>query len=147
MQTNIKNSRKFIIAIVLVFVLLFSIGLTACGKKGNGPSENAVLDENLFGTWTQITEDGTPSLDDLGIPSGYIFGEDGKGTDLFWDVTFKYATEEGILYIDYDDVTCDDTSYSYVIKDDKVTMTRTADDALTMIYRKQAEEAAETESK
>ena len=145
MLTNIKNSKKIKMAAILVCALLLSVVLTACGEEG--PSENAVLDENLFGTWNQITEDGTPSLDDLGIPSGYVFGEDGKGTDLFWDVTFKYVTEDGIIYIDYDDVTCDDTSYTYVIQEDKVTMTRTADDALTMIYQKEAEEPEETESK
>lgn len=143
MRTYIKNSKKIKYFSALVLCVLLGMILSACGGEKK-PSENAVLDENLFGTWNQITEDGTPSLDDLGIPSGYVFGEDGNGTDLFWDVTFKYVTEDGIICIDYDDVTCDDASYTYVIQDDKITMTRVAEDALTMIYQKQVEET-ETE--
>ncbi len=146
MLTNTKNSKNIKKISTFVCALLFSLGLTACGEKG--PTENAVLDENLFGTWNQITEDGTPSLEDLGIPSGYVFEEDGKGTDLFWDVTFKYVTEDGVIYIDYDDVTCDDTSYNYYIEGDIIQMTRTAEDALTMFYQKEVVEVPEeTESK
>lgn len=146
MRTNIKSSKNLIKISVFVCTLLFCVLLTGCGEKES--TETAVLDENLFGTWNQITEDESPSLEDLGIPSGYVFGEDGKGTDLFWDVTFKYATEDGVLYIDYDDVTCDDTSYNYYIEGDIIQMTRTAEDALTMFYQKEAQEVPEeTESK
>ena len=125
-------------AVVLFVCLIGSIAILAGCRKG--PAKDAVLDEAIFGTWNQITEDGSASLEDLGIPSGYTFNEDGTGTDLFWDLSFKYQTDQGILYLDYDDVSCDDSDYTYVIDGDVITMTRNAKDAITMLYRKEVPE-------
>ena len=134
-----KSTLLFICLIIGIFIV------TACGKSG--PSKDAVLDQEIFGTWNQITEDGSVSLEDLGIPSGYVFNEDGTGEDLFWALAFTYQTDKGILYIDYADATCDDSDYTYSIEGDVITMTRNAKDAITMLYRKQAEEIpTETES-
>ena len=132
-------------AAVFVCFIAAAVILAACGKKG--PGKDAVLDDAIFGTWNQITEDGSASLDDLGIPSGYIFSEDGTGIDLFWDLSFTYQTDKGILYIDYDDVSCDDSDYTYSIEDNVITMTRNAKDAITMLYQKEVpEEETETET-
>ncbi|MBO4834715.1 MAG: hypothetical protein J5483_01255 [Lachnospiraceae bacterium] len=125
-------------AVVLFVCLIGSIAILAGCRKG--PAKDAVLDDAIFGTWNQITEDGSASLEDLGIPSGYTFNEDGTGTDLFWDLSFKYQTDQGILYLDYDDVSCDDSDYTYVIDGDVITMTRNAKDAITMLYRKEVPE-------
>ena len=132
-------------AVVLFVCLIGSIAILAGCRKG--PAKDAVLDDAIFGTWNQITEDGSASLEDLGIPSGYTFNEDGTGTDLFWDLSFKYQTDQGILYLDYDDVSCDDSDYTYVIDGDVITMTRNAKDAITMLYRKEVpEQETETET-
>ena len=128
-----RKGTLFIIGTIIGIFLL-----TACAKSG--PSADAVLDPDLAGTWKQITEDGSASLEDIGIPSGYVFNEDGTGEDLFWALTFTYQTDNGILYLDYDDVTCDDSDYTYSIDDDVITMTRNAKDAMTMLYRREAEE-------
>ena len=129
-----KKGTWFILSLIISIFLL-----AACGKSG--PSKDAVLDPDIFGTWNQITEDGSVSLEDLGIPSGYIFNEDGTGTDLFWALAFTYQTDKGILYIDYEDVTCDDSDYTYSIDGDVITMTRNAKDAITMLYQKEPVES------
>ena len=131
----------------IIVCIIMSIALLAGCQKG--PAKDAVLDEAIFGTWNQITEDGSASLEDLGIPSGYTFNEDGTGIDLFWALSFTYQTDQGILYIDYDDVSCDDSDYTYSIDGDVITMTRNAKDAITMLYQKEAEETepeSETET-
>lgn len=128
-----KKGARFLISLIIGVFLL-----TACGK--GGPSKNAVLDPEIFGTWRQITEDGSASLEDLGIPSGYIFREDGTGEDLFWALSFTYQTDKGVLYLDYDDASCDDSDYTYSIDGDVITMTRNAKDAVTMLYQKKPAE-------
>lgn len=128
-----KKGARFLISLIIGVFLL-----TACGK--GGPSKNAVLDPEIFGTWRQITEDGSASLEDLGIPSGYIFREDGTGEDLFWALSFTYQTDKGVLYLDYDDASCDDSDYTYSIDGDVITMTRNAKDAVTMLYQKEPAE-------
>ena len=128
-----KKGTLLIIGMIIGILLL-----TACGKSG--PSKDAVLDPDIVGTWKQITEDGSASLEDIGIPSGYVFNEDGTGEDLFWALAFTYQTDKGILYLDYEDVTCDDSDYTYSIDGGVITMTRNAKDAMTMLYRKEVEE-------
>ena len=131
--------------LVLIGMIIGIFLLTACGKSG--PSKDAVLDPEIFGTWKQITEDGSASLEDLGIPSGYVFNEDGTGEDLFWALAFTYQTDKNILYLDYLDVSCDDSDYTYSIEDGVITMTRNAKDAITMLYQKEQEESEpETET-
>ena len=125
-----RRGTLFIISLIVGIFLL-----TACGK--NGPSKDAVLDPDIFGTWKQITEDGSASLEDIGIPSGYVFHEDGTGEDLFWALAFTYQTDKGSLYIDYEDASCDDSDYTYSIDGDVITMTRNAKDAITMLYRRE----------
>ena len=125
-------------AAVLFACIIGSIVILAGCKKG--PGKDAVLDPEIFGTWNQITEDGSASLEDLGIPSGYSFNEDGTGTDLFWALSFTYQTDQGILYLDYDDVSCDDSDYTYSIDGNVITMTRNAKDAITMMYQKDVPE-------
>ncbi len=135
--------RKGILFVISLIIGIFL--LTACGKSG--PSKDAVLDPEIFGTWKQITEDGSASLEDLGIPSGYVFHEDGTGEDLFWALAFTYQTDKGILYIDYEDVTCDDSDYTYSIEGDVITMQRNAKDSITMLYQKEpVETQPETET-
>lgn len=135
--------RKYTLLIISTIICIFL--LAACGKSG--PSKDAVLDPEIAGTWKQITEDGSASLEDLGIPSGYVFHEDGSGEDLFWALAFTYQTDEGILYIDYEDATCDDSDYTYSIEGDVITMKRNAKDAITMLYRKEpVETETETET-
>lgn len=133
-----KKGTLFLIGTIIGLFLL-----TACGKSG--PSKDAVLDPEIFGTWKQVTEDGSASLEDIGIPSGYVFNEDGTGEDLFWALSFTYQTDKSILYLDYDDVTCDDSDYTYSIDGDVITMTRNAKDAITMMYQKESTET-ETET-
>lgn len=125
-------------AAILFACIIGSIAILAGCKKG--PGKDAVLDPEIFGTWNQITEDGSASLEDLGIPSGYTFNEDGTGTDLFWALSFTYQTDQGILYLDYDDVSCDDSDYTYSIDGNVITMTRNAKDAITMMYQKDVPE-------
>ena len=86
-----RRGTLFIISLIVGIFLL-----TACGK--NGPSKDAVLDPDIFGTWKQITEDGSASLEDIGIPSGYVFNEDGTGEDLFWALAFTYQTDNETSY-------------------------------------------------
>ena len=124
-------------AIVFACIIGSIVILAGCKK---GPGKDAVLDPEIFGTWNQITEDGSASLEDLGIPSGYTFNEDGTGTDLFWALSFTYQTDQGILYLDYDDVSCDDSDYTYSIDGNVITMTRNAKDAITMMYQKDVPE-------
>lgn len=130
----------------VIFVCLIA-GIAILAGCSKGPGKDAVLDEAIFGTWNQITEDGSASLEDLGIPAGYTFNEDGTGVDLFWALSFTYQTDQGILYLDYDDVSCDDSDYTYTIDGDVITMTRNAKDAITMLYQKEVPETEpETET-
>jgi len=131
---------------ILICIGIITATLCGCGKKTeDGPSESAVLDAKLFGTWNQISTDGSTTLEDIGIPAGYTFNEDGTGTDLFWDMDFSYQTGEGILYLDYIDPSCDDSKYDYSIVKKVLTMTRVADDAITMTYAQDVPEEETTQ--
>ena len=140
---------KKITAIFLCLILCIGI-LAACGQNkqpdGSGNAEAQALRQELSGTWNQITEDGSPSLPDMGIPSGYIFYLDGTGVDTFWDMTFVYTSDGEKLHIAYDDNLGEDWDYTYTIEGDRLTLTRVDDDAITMIYQKESEEATEAES-
>ena len=68
-----KKLSSAIICIVLCLGLLAGCGSAAPSGSGN---EEAALREPLIGTWNQITDDGSPSLPEMGIPSAYIFNAD-----------------------------------------------------------------------
>lgn len=122
------------------------LALCACGKKEEVPQVSEALDSAVFGTWNQISTDGSTTLEDIGIPSGYTFNEDGTGTDLFWDMNFSYQTSAGVLYIDYEDASCDDAKYTYSIESNVITMKRIADDSIVMTYAKDVPEEHATEA-
>lgn len=136
----------------VILCVLVCVGLlAACGSRqpeGSGNQSTMTYREQLVGTWNQISEDGSPSLPDMGIPSAYIFNIDGTGLDTFWDMTFKYTADGEILHISYDDSLGEDWDYQYVIEGDVITMTRVDDDAVTMWYQKEKpeEETETTES-
>lgn len=134
-----KMMKKTIAAMICMLLIA---GLAAgCGAKppGSGNEEAKVLRSELAGSWSQITEDGTPSLPEMGIPSGYVFYQDGTGLDTFWDMTFRYTVEDGRLHIDYDESLGEDWDYLYEIEDDVLRLTRADDDAITMIYQREAD--------
>ncbi len=121
--------------------------LAGCGAKepqGSGNKETEVLKQELTGEWSQITNDGTPSLPDIGIPSGYVFYLDGTGVDTFWNMTFTYTIDAEKLHISYDEKIAEACDYSYSIEGDTLTLTREGDDAVTMIYQKVKEEESES---
>lgn len=120
----------------LICIMTAALLLTACGTKKNATEEDAASKAKLVGEWEQISEDGSPSLPEMGIPSGYVFNADNTGLDTFWDLTFKYTVTEDTLHIIYDDRIADETDYEYIIEDDVLTMTRTSEDAVSMMYEK-----------
>ena len=138
-----KKAVPFITGMLLCVALL-----AACGSKqpqGSGTENAMVYREQLVGTWNQISDDGSPSLPDMGIPSAYVFNIDGTGLDTFWDMSFKYTADGEILHIAYDNSLGEDWDYQYVIEGDVITMTRMDDDAITMRYQKEKpEEESET---
>lgn len=131
--------KKKIAAIICV--LLVSALAAGCGAKpqGSGSVEAKAIRSELAGNWSQITEDGTPSLPEMGIPSGYVFYQDGTGMDTFWNMSFHYSVEEEKLHIAYDDSLGEEWDYRYEIKGDKLTLTRLDNDAITMIYQRETE--------
>lgn len=135
--------------IPIIICVLLCVGLlTACGSKqpeGSGNMDAMAYREQLVGTWNQISDDGSPSLPDMGIPSAYVFNIDGTGLDTFWNMSFKYTADGEILHISYDDSLGEDWDYKYVIEGDVISMTRMDDDAITMRYQKEKpEEESET---
>ena len=133
---------SFIICLILCGGLIAGCGGPAPGGSGN--DEAARLKNEISGTWNQITEDGTPSLPEMGIPSGYVFYQDGTGLDTFWDMPFHYTIGSEKLHIAYDDSLGEDWDYEYSIEGDVLTLTRVDDDALTMLYQREPEEEPET---
>ena len=135
--------KKRTIFSVIICVLVCLGLLAGCGEnapQGSGNKDANALKLELNGTWNQITDDGTPSLPDLGIPSGYIFYLDGTGVDTFWDMTFSYTIDEGSLHIAYDDKLGDALDYTYTIEGDTLTLTRVDDEAITMLYQREKEQ-------
>lgn len=135
--------------IIAILCLIMGISLLAgCGQKktqGSGNEEAQAVRSELSGVWNQISEDGSPSLTDVGIPSGYQFYLDGTGVDTFWDLTFTYSTDGDKMHIAYDDSIAEDVDYIYEIEGDRLTMTRVDDNAITMVYQKEAEETESVE--
>ena len=137
-----KKLISAIICVVLCLGLLAGCGSATPSGSGN---EEAALRGPLIGTWNQITDDGSPSLPEMGIPSGYIFNADGTGLDTFWNMSFTYQTDGEKLHIAYDDSLGEDWDYTYVIEGNVLTLTRVDDDAITMLYEKELpEEESET---
>ena len=126
-----KKLSSAIICIVLCLGLLAGCGSAAPSGSGN---EEAALREPLIGTWNQITDDGSPSLPEMGIPSAYIFNADGTGLDTFWNMSFVYTTDGEKLHIAYDDNLGEDWDYTYTIDKNVLSLTRVDDDAITMLY-------------
>lgn len=130
---------------ILIFAAISGFALTGCGgpkpETGSASVDTSVVKMQLVGTWKQITEDGSPSLDDLGIPSGYIFYVDGTGKDLFWDMEFTYTVTGSNLHITYKDTLGEDTDYIFELSGDILYLTRAGDEeAVTMLYQKEATE-------
>lgn len=137
--------------ILLIITVCLVLGAVVCGCGQNQPaggSGSASADPAqaaLIGTWTQVTEDGSPSLPDVGIPSGYIFRANGEGEDLFWNMAFTYTVTGDKIHISYEDSLGEDTDYLYTLEGGTLTMTRAGDkDAVPMVYQqKEAEEESE----
>ena len=140
----IKNHR-----ILIIVCLMLGLMAVGCGQnkseEGSQSASAKALAASFVGTWTQVTDDGTPSLPDLGIPTGYLFRDNGTGVDLFWDMPFSYTITGDVIHISYDEKNNGEvTDYQYVFEGDTLQMTRTGDpEAVTMLYRKSA---SETES-
>lgn len=133
-----------------IITLALCLGmLSACGGSQNphGSANQELLTARgqLVGTWNQITDDGTPSLPEMGIPSAYIFYIDGTGLDTFWNMTFVYTIKDDIVHIAYDDSLGEDWDYRFTIADNVISLTRMDNDAITMLYQKEVpEEETET---
>ena len=112
--------------------LALCIGILAgCGSK-----EEVVIEDDteVIGTWSEDFFD-----------SGYIFNEDLTGTDTFWDLTFTYTAQEGIITITYDDEIWGSVSYEYMVNGEYLTMTRVSEvesgeDVSSYTYTKVTEE-------
>lgn len=130
--------KKYIAAIITAALC---IGILAgCGAKnptGSGNTEADQIRADLAGTWVQITDDGSVSLEEMGIPSGYVFYVDGTGLDTFWNMTFSYTIDGDIMHISYDESIGEDTDYKFILEGDVLSMTRTTEDAITMLYQRE----------
>lgn len=124
---------KRFLALMLGLALCIGV-LSGCGSK-----EEVVIEDDteVIGTWSEDFFD-----------SGYIFNEDLTGTDTFWDLTFTYTAQEGIITITYDDEIWGSVSYEYVVNGEYLTMTRiseveSGEDVSSYTYTKVTEEETE----
>ena len=124
---------KRFLALMLGLALCIGV-LAGCGSK-----EEVVIEDDteVIGTWSEDFFD-----------SGYIFNEDLTGTDTFWDLTFTYTAQEGIITITYDDEIWGSVSYEYVVNGEYLTMTRiseveSGEDVSSYTYTKVTEEETE----
>lgn len=116
-------SRLFKESAVLILCLLLCIGtLSACGSSANA---DASLDAELIGTWGEDQYN-----------SGYVFNEDGSGTDTFWDLSFTYTIPTaGTIHVVYDDDMWGETDYTYSIENGVLKLTLSSDGS-TIAYNK-----------
>lgn len=115
---------------------MLSLALCIGVLAGCGSKEEVVIEDDteVVGTWSEDFFD-----------SGYIFNEDLTGTDTFWNLTFTYTAQEGIITITYDDEIWGSVSYEYVINGEYLTMTRiteveSGEDVSSYTYTKVVEE-------
>lgn len=127
---------KRFLALMLSLALCIGV-LAGCGSK-----EEVVIEDDteVIGTWSEDFFD-----------SGYIFNEDLTGTDTFWDLTFTYTAQEGIITITYDDEIWGSVSYEYVVNGEYLTMTRVSEvesgeDVSSYTYTKVTEEETEEDA-
>lgn len=101
--------KKFL---VILFSILFCLALLAgCGKKESFEQESSAGAQTLVGTWKTDPWE-----------SGYIFREDGTGTDLFWKQDFTYSTNTDTLLIVYNEGLWAEKEYYYLITGNTLTL-------------------------
>lgn len=114
---------KKILAVLLIGIMC-CVGLCACKKEEETTTQSqetqakksTQADEALVGTWEEY---GIPEDQQLG--DYWEFKSDKKGTNGLMDMTFTYSTEDGNLYISYDEG-WGDYVYSYSISGDILTL-------------------------
>lgn len=112
------------VLVVLLIGLMCCMGLCACKKKEETPQQpqeeqpkkSTQADSALVGTWEEY---GIPEDQQLG--DYWEFKSDKKGTNGLMDMTFTYSTEDGNLYISYDEG-WGDYVYTYSINGDILTL-------------------------
>ena len=145
--------RKFSAVIAFIFIMILC--LCSCGKSSSSESQSTAQPATDSQTTAAASENGIDTAlignwqEDV-FDSGFIFNEDGTGTDTFWDLTFTYSTEGGEVLIVYDTDMYGASSYKYEISGDTLTMTRLDDEENSSFTYTKADESAtataETES-
>lgn len=129
---------------LIACLLLIAVVACGCGKSTtpsvSGQTQEETTKKNkdkdkgkkfvepaLCGTWSEDIFD-----------SGFIFKEDGTGTDTFWDLTFTYySTTEDNLFLDYDSDQWGISEYTYSISGNELSMTRQdEEETSTFVYTK-----------
>ena len=103
-----KKSAKALIAILALAMLIVSV---ACSDGGSGDGDT--LDAVLLGTWEA----------DSGSGVSYTFNEDGTGAhdQPGLTLTFKYTTKDGIVTLNYDEVSMPN-ELKYSVKENQLTL-------------------------
>ena len=94
-----KKQIKTLLSVLVV--LMLAVTLSGCGSK---------VDSKLVGTWEFQDQDKYP------IEAVFVFGEDGKGTQLLGEsvTLFSYETKDSVLYITYEgDTDVFESPYSF----------------------------------
>lgn len=115
---NRKRKNKVIIIICLFLIILIVLGIILIKKNKiqkiikEDKSETQIITETLIGKWT--TDGNTV----------YEFNEGGKGTLIVpvAKLPFTYKLENNQLFIDFENEDSEDSSYNYMIEDNKLSM-------------------------
>ena len=126
---------------IIICICLCTVCLGACGKSNESAIETAAAGgagtstESISAESAETTAASAAASSDIDISligdwqesifdSGFIFNEDGTGTDTFWDLTFTYSCENGEVLIVYDSDSYGASKYTYSVSGDTLSMTR-----------------------
>lgn len=138
------------ITALAAFILIFAMCLAACGKKPDAPATTAATTGTPAETQTTVPATGGDLVgnwqEDV-FDSGFIFNDDGTGTDTFWDLTFTYSIEGNEVLIIYDTDLYGASRYTYSVSGDILSMTRIdEEETSTFNYTKTAVPETEAET-